>query len=247
MLRRRSSLLAVAVLTLAACQTRASHERPKPVVSASTPRAAKPALPDPIRVESLAGESPPVFALRGAPRGTARLVFLHGICGHGLGYAQAFAFSAAKHGTLIAPQGDLVCNGALSKWSNDIAALDARIQRAFTALGDENPGGETVVIGMSQGATRAAQLVKRYPERYTRLIAMATPEALRPGELRTLHSAVLMAGERDRQDLMKQSARSLGVSKVPAKFMLIPQAVHGAMGPTPEATMGEALDWLFAH
>ena len=185
--------------------------------------------------------------MRGRPRGAERLVFLHGMCGHGLGYAQSFAHSAAKHGTLIAPQGDLSCGDALSKWSSDVAALDARIVRAFAALGDPRPEGELVVIGMSQGATRAVQLVKLHPQRYTRLISMAAPSALKPGELRGLHGAVMMAGERDRQDLMRESARALKASRVPVTFMLIPEAAHGAMGPTPEATMAEALAWLFAH
>jgi hypothetical protein len=39
----------------------------------------------------------------------------------------------------------------------------------------------------------------------------------------------------------------LKATGVPAIFMLIPQASHGAMGPTPERTMGEALDWLWQN
>jgi hypothetical protein len=54
-----------------------------------------------------------------------------------------------------------------------------------------------------------------------------------------------MAGERDRRDLMRQSQRSLAAARIPATFILIPEATHGAMGPTPEVTMGEALDFLF--
>lgn len=202
---------------------------------------------EPLRIEPLEGESPPVFVMRGGARGPRRLVFLHGMCGHGLGYAQSFAHSAAKHGTLIAPQADVGCGDGLSKWSSDVAALDARIVRVFEALGDPEPRGEVIVIGMSQGATRAAELVKRDPQRYTRLISMAAPSAIEPNELSTLKSAVTMAGERDRQDLMRESARALEASRVPATFLLIPEAVHGAMGPTPEKTMGEALDWLLSH
>jgi hypothetical protein len=99
---------------------------------------------------------------------------------------------------------------------------------------------------MSQGATRAVALVKRFPKRYTRLVSMDAPSALKPGELRELRGAVMMAGERDRHDLMRESERALAASGVPAIFMLIPEAGHGAMGPTPEQTMGAALDWLRA-
>ncbi len=194
-----------------------------------------------------AKESPPTFVMRGAPHGSERLVFLHGMCGHGLGYAQAFQSSAAKRASLIAPQGDVSCGGVFSKWSGDVAALDARITRTFQALGDPEPGGEVTILGMSQGATRAVALARKYPRRYTRLISMAAPEALKPGDLRGLRGAVMMAGERDRKDLMRASERALRATGVPATFMLIPEASHGAMGPRPEHTMGEALAWLSAN
>jgi pimeloyl-ACP methyl ester carboxylesterase len=200
----------------------------------------------PIRIEALAGAEPPVFVLRGEPRGAGRLVFLHGMCGHGLGYAQSFQFSAAARGTLIAPQADVSCGGVWSKWSADLNKLDARIVETFKSLGHSEPIDDIVIIGMSQGATRAAELAKKWPERYTRLISMDAPTALRPGELRSLKAAVMMAGERDRQDLMRQSERALQRSGVPVTFVLIPQATHGAMGPTPEATMDKAFAFLDA-
>lgn len=189
----------------------------------------------------------PVFVMRGGPRGPGRLVFLHGMCGHGLGYAQAFQFSAAKVGTLIAPQGDVSCGGVWSKWSAKLDALDARIERAFRALGDTGPFVGIWILGMSQGATRAAALARKYPERYTHLVVMDAPTAIPPGDLRALRAAVLMAGQRDRHDLMQASERALRRGGVPAKFLIIPEAGHGAMGPTPEKTMGEALEFLSLH
>jgi pimeloyl-ACP methyl ester carboxylesterase len=56
-----------------------------------------------------------------------------------------------------------------------------------------------------------------------------------------------MAGERDRHDLMQASERALRRGGVPARFQIIPEAGHGAMGPTPEKTMGEALEFLSLH
>lgn len=198
-----------------------------------------------IRIEALRrDEQPPTFVMRGGPRGAGRLVFLHGMCGHGLGYAQSFQFSAAKAGTLIAPQGDVSCGGVWSKWSNDVAKLDARIVAAFRELGHAEPIDDVTVIGMSMGATRAEQLIRRFPERYTRLIAMAGPNVVDARGLHQLRAAVLMAGERDRRDLMKASERVLRARGVPAQFMLIPEATHGAMGPVPEQTMGAALAFL---
>jgi predicted esterase len=190
--------------------------------------------------------NPPTWVLRGGPRGPGKLVFLHGMCGHGLGYAQAFQFSAAKWGTLVAPQADIACGkGPWAKWSMDLAALDARIEAAFLALDPSQPVEGVVVMGYSQGATRAEALARRWPKRYTKLVSIAAPQAPSPRGLSALSSAVMMAGARDRQDLMKAGTRSLLAAGVPTTFMVIPEASHGAMGPTPEKTMGEALDWLF--
>jgi pimeloyl-ACP methyl ester carboxylesterase len=242
---------AAVIFALLACQARrttpAVEKRVVSNAGSAKPRAGQ-ADPGPIRMEALdSAAKAPVFVMRGAPRGTGRLAFLHGMCGHGLGYAQAFQFSAAKRGTLIAPQADVSCGGPFSKWSSDVAALDARIVQTFEALAQPGGSPEVIIIGMSQGAERAVALVKRYPERYTRLISMDAPTALKPGQLRSLRAAVMMAGELDRQDLMQKSARALTVSGVPVTFLVIPRAGHGAMGPNPEQTMGAALDWLWAH
>jgi len=199
-----------------------------------------------VRIEALDETTKPsVFVLRGNPRGPEKLVFLHGMCGHGLGYAQSFQKSAAKRGRLVVPQGDVPCeNGPWARWSKDVAALDARITAAFRALGHAEPIGDVIVMGYSQGATRAESLAREFPERYTRLVLIGGPYAANPRGLETLRAAVAMAGERDRRDLMQASARSLTAAKVPATFLLIPEATHGSMGPHPETTMDEVFTWL---
>ncbi|HEX6271968.1 MAG TPA: hypothetical protein VFZ53_02965 [Polyangiaceae bacterium] len=198
----------------------------------------------PIRVEPLDGVTPPVFVLRGAPRGPERLVFLHGMCGDGLGYAQSFQRSAAEQGTLIAPRADVPCDGGGARWSKDVAALDARVTAAFRALGHAEPVNDIIVIGYSQGATRAESLAREFPERYTRLVLMGGPYAANARGLETLRGAVALAGDRDRLDLMKSSARTLKAAGVPATFFLIPDAPHGSMGSRPEGTMAEVFAWL---
>ena len=55
----------------------------------------------------------------------------------------------------------------------------------------------------------------------------------------------MMAGERDRLDLMKQAASVYRAAGIPATFQAIPGARHGEMGPHPEETMGGALDWCW--
>jgi len=202
----------------------------------------------PIRMEVLdPHEQPPTFVMRGGPRGPARLVFLHGMCGHGLGYAQAFQWSASEKGTLVAPQGDRPCGGPWSAWSSDLDALDARIVAAFHALGHRDPIDDIVIMGYSQGAMRAEALARKWPARYTRLVLMSAPAIVSSRGLGSVRAAVMMAGERDRQDRMKMGVRVMLAAGIPSTYIMIPEATHGAMGPVPEKTMSEALNWLWMH
>jgi len=200
-----------------------------------------------LRVEALDNASPVMFVLRGEPRGPGKLVFIHGICGHALGYAQSFARSAARYGTLIAPQGDRQCDGTpLAKWSLDTAALDARIVAAFRALGFAEPITDITAIGYSQGANRAEALAREWPARYTRVIFIAGPTKVSPHGLK-VRAAAMMAGTLDRQDLMQDSSKAFLTAGRRARYLALPNARHGAMGDHPEVSMGAALDWLYAE
>jgi pimeloyl-ACP methyl ester carboxylesterase len=213
--------------------------------SASTSALARPA--GPVRVEALdATTTPPTFVLRGPRGGDAPIVFLHGMCGHALGYAQSFQHGAARKGFLVAPQGDVACGGPWAKWSGNVDALDRRIVDAFAALGLTGVR-DVIVIGYSQGATRAEALARKWPERYTLLVLIGAPGKPAPWGMARVRGAVMMAGERDRQDLMRAGAGSFRAAGIPSTYMVIPEARHGGMGPTPEKTMGEALDWLLSH
>jgi pimeloyl-ACP methyl ester carboxylesterase len=243
------SLLCVVALPLVSGQCAREGEPSRSAVApvaSGVPSAS--ATPGPLVVEPLEGTTPPVYVLRGGVTGKQKLVFLHGMCGHGLGYAQSFQRSAAQRGTLIAPQADVSCgNGPWARWSKDIAALDRRITATFRTLGHPEPIRDIIVIGYSQGATRAEALAREYPDVYTRLVVMGGPYAANPRGLESLRALVAMAGERDRRDLMQASARSLAAVGVPATFLLIPEATHGSMGPHPEETMDDMLTWLSEH
>lgn len=226
-----------------------SGEKTPAATAPESSERAKTATSDgPIRMEAASKEEkPPTFVMRGGPYGPSRIVFIHGMCAHALGYAQAFQFSAAKRGLLVAPQGDKPCQGPWASWTNDLDKLDARIASAIRSADPSDPVEDVVAIGYSQGAVRAEDLARKWPARYTRLVLIASPRVSSPRGFEHVRSAVMMAGERDRKDLMKESARVLEQAGIPATFMVIPEATHGAMGPTPEKTMGDALEWLFAH
>lgn len=188
----------------------------------------------------------PSFVLRGA-KGRGRMVFLHGMCGHGQGYVQAFQFAAAEKGTVIALSADIPCDGSADfrKWSADVAAIDRRILAAFRAAGDEQAASaKIVVIGMSQGALRAEALAERFPDRYTHAIFMGAPRPPSPARVRRLRGAVVMSGEFEGTWAMKKGAEALARAGVPATFIPIPKAQHAQLTEG-ERVMGEALDWLW--
>src|SRR5205085_1587427 len=80
-------------------------------------------------------------------------------------------------------------DGSARKWSNDLVAMDRRIEAAFREAG----AGElrdVVVIGYSQGAERAERLVARWPEKYAAAILMASPIEPSPRDLGSLSAVV---------------------------------------------------------
>jgi pimeloyl-ACP methyl ester carboxylesterase len=195
-----------------------------------------------IRVEALdPNETPPTFVVRGA-HGPHAMAFVHGLCGNAQGYLSAFPHAAARHGPVVAPQGDKPCSGAFNTWSGDLVKLDARIANGFEALGQKPH--EITVIGYSLGATLALGLARKWPERYTRLVLIAAPDAPAAYGLRGVKSTVMMAGEHDRHDVMRAGMRALRNAGIPSTFMVLKGAGHGEMGPDAEFAMGEALDWL---
>lgn len=239
-----------------ACQQGGSHSTVGHAASSAATQPTDPTEPTatalrvsraegPVRVEALEGTDPVTFVARGHA-GDKRLVFLHGMCGHAKGYAQSFQYSATLWGRLIAPQGDIVCGkGPWAKWSADVAPLDERIDQAFSRTHAGN--GPIAVIGYSQGATRTEQLARRWPEKYAWLVSIGAPRSPSPRGLGHLKRAVMMAGERDRQDQMKQAVRAFERAGIPCTFIELPQARHGSMGKYPEKTMSRALLWLFDH
>lgn len=251
MLRRfaRCSALILTEAALAACaRERTAEVRREPArVTAATVE--PPPSEGPVRMEevTIAGDLP-AFALRG-PRGAALdLVFVPGMCVHPLGYAQAFQFTAAEHGPMIAVQGDLSCGDDGSRrWSSDLAAMDRRIDAAWRAAYRDVPR-EITLVGYSQGAERAEALAARWPAKYTHLVLIASPITPSPSRLRRARAVVLMAGTWDvSRPRMRADVEPFRRAGVASTFIEIPNAQHGGMGDAPEVTMDEALDFAAAE
>lgn len=189
----------------------------------------------------------PAFVLRGAS-GSRRIVFLQGYCCHALGYVQSFQHAAARHGTLVAVQADKPCDDpSMRRWTNTPSQLDARVENAFRASGDTTPLEDLAVVGYSEGAVLAEMLAHRNPTRYAHVVLVGGPQKPVEWRLRKTRSTVMIAGSKDRQDLMKTGARDLNASGIPSTFLILPGAKHGQMGSESERVMGEALDWLWEN
>jgi pimeloyl-ACP methyl ester carboxylesterase len=184
-----------------------------------------------------------VFVVKGA-RGSHAGVFLHGLCGHPKAYLDTFPNTAAEYGPFIAPNGDAPCNGPYRSWTGKTEALDEQILEGLRHAGVKDEPKDVTLIGYSMGGTRALALARRSPERYTKLILMATPDTPSPQGLDRVRAAVMMAGSRDRSDKMKAGQRAFEKAGIPSTFITLPGAAHGEMGPEAERVMKEALDWV---
>ncbi|WP_394830448.1 alpha/beta hydrolase [Pendulispora rubella] len=242
---RRLSLSAA--LTLAV----GCRNAPAPAPAAETTTAADVSAPSPddapyaeARTVDVPGDLP-VFYVAGRRNTTERMVFLHGACTHGLGYIQAFQTTARTRGSLMALQGEHDCGRGMRSWSWDLEKLDARIDAGFRAARDERAG-PIVAIGYSQGALVAEKLAAKYPSKYRRIILMGAPRTADARSLTKLEGAVLMAGTFDNRAVMKEGVAALTRTNVPATFIEIPNARHGALLEG-ERIMDEAFTWLQTH
>jgi pimeloyl-ACP methyl ester carboxylesterase len=184
------------------------------------------------------------FVVRGREH-RVKMLFLPGACVHPGGYVQAFQHTAAARGDLVTLQGDVSCggDGFARRWSNDLAAMEHRIEAAFAAAGAGEVH-DVVVVGYSQGAERAERLVARWPDRYVGAVLIASPVAPVARDFASCAAVVTMAGSRDLQDTMRAAVPTLRRAGIPSEFLVLPGARHGEMGEDPEATMSEALDFV---
>ncbi|MEM9695156.1 MAG: alpha/beta fold hydrolase [Myxococcota bacterium] len=186
------------------------------------------------------------------PAGSAvAMVYLHGLCGDPLAF-RAWMEAAAVHGTLISMRGDEPCpgRGGRTKWSFDYRRLDARITRAITTVSArrETPLDldEVVAIGYSQGAHRVHWLAARYPDRYRRVVVIAMTTPPLATHFARAERVLIMAGGRDARQHLYEGHLELRKAGVVSRYAEFPGARHGEYGEKAEATMTDALGWLFA-
>lgn len=187
--------------------------------------------PAPARVDRLPvpGDLPAslVPSLDGTPPTT---VFLPGLCSNAHAYLQAFPEAARRQGGVVAIDGDQPC-GALKdfrSFSWDATKLHARIEAATTAAGlAAVPKEGLTLVGYSQGAALAEQLVQRWPSRYSRIVligAPTDPSATRFAEARGI---VTMSCSRDVPGKMKEATKRFVRAGIPSTYVEMPDCTHG--------------------
>ncbi len=188
----------------------------------------------------------PALIVRGARAHRLQMVFIPGMCVHPGGYVSAFQHTAASRGDLVAVQADVSCggDGSMRRWSNDLVAMNRRIDAALAATGVGAPR-DVVLIGYSQGAERIERLVAKWPEKYSRVVLMASPITPSVRAYSRAAAVVLMAGTHDMsRGTMRNTVVPMQRAKIAATFIEIPDAHHGSMGNDPETMMKSALDFV---
>jgi pimeloyl-ACP methyl ester carboxylesterase len=213
---------------------------PEPPASDTTPEQA------PAQVDRLLVPGDRVASIVRSKDGAAPVtVFMPGMCSNANAYLQTFPEAARKHGGVVAIDGDQPCGqDGFRSFSWDAGRQHARIEAALAAAGlSEIPRQGVTLVGYSQGAALAEQLVQRWPDRYARIVLIGAPTDPSPRSFVRARALVTMSCDRDVPARMKQAAVGTARSGVPATYFEMPGCTHG------NVTEGERIfdatfDWL---
>lgn len=222
-----------------------------PPIATLQPAPAPEPEPVPLELRSVpvSGDKPARVALPGASTDRA-IIYLHGWCGD-VTKVKSWMDAPSEHGTLIAPFGDYACAGKPGRfrWTADVKFLDYRLRKVVRsvakATGRELDEERIVLVGYSEGAERAEQLMHAYPKRYTRAILMSGPSVPSYDRVRHAEALVISRGEAEYRTPYRTAAQLIARAGTPALYAELPDAAHGDFGSTPEASLGHMLGWVF--
>ena len=215
-------------------QTNEEGKRPGNVAETPAPHAPPKAPPPPARVERIRVPGDSVASIvRSVDLKAPTTVFLGGICSNANAYLQTFPEAAQKQGGVVAIEGDRECSadGVFRTYSWDAGRQHARIEAALAAAGvSEIPNTGITLIGYSQGAALAEQMVQRWPDRYTRLVLIGAPTDPAPKNFAAARGVVTMSCDRDVVARMKTAATGIAKAGTPATYLQMPGCTHGGIG-----------------
>ncbi len=235
----------------------ASAEPVARIAPAAPARAETSVPPAPLPAGVVPGESAlvpvaedrPVLVIH-APAGNDRaIVYLPGLCGN-VHAVEAWKEAAAQSGTLIGLLGDKPCGGGRYHWGKKLDVIQARIERALSAVKAARGGAldieHPILFGYSQGADRAEHLAEQHPQKYRRVVLGGSPHEPLLRHLGDQRAIAVFGGELETFGRMQAGAEVLAAAGKPARFFLLPRAKHGEFGPDGNRVMAELFAWLLA-
>ena len=229
--------------------SREEAKRPAAVAETAAPPAPEPAPPPPppARVERIRVPGDSIASLvRSTDKKPPTTVFLGGVCSNANAYLQTFPEAAQKHGGVVAIEGDRECSadGVFRTYSWDAGRQHQRIEAALAATGvTEIPKSGLTLVGYSQGAALAEQMVQRWPDRYRRIVLIGAPTDPAPKNFVSAGAVVTMSCDRDVVARMKTAATGITKAGTPATYVQMPGCTHGGIGEG-ERVFGEAFSFL---
>jgi pimeloyl-ACP methyl ester carboxylesterase len=172
------------------------------------------------------------------------------MCSNANAYLQTFPEAARGQGGVIGVDGDQPCGSPTSGYHTfawDAAKLHGRVEAALAAAGmTEIPKEGITLVGYSQGASLAEQMVQRWPDRYARVVLIGAPTNPQPASFRRARGLVTMSCDQDVPARMRGAAESTARSGVPATYFQMPGCRHGNVTEG-ERIFGASFDWLRTH
>lgn len=171
----------------------------------------------------------PASIVRGEPSAPPTTVFLPGLCSNANAYLQAFPEAASRQGGVLAIEGDQPCGvEGFRSFSWDAARVHGRIEAAMAAAGlTVVPREGLTLVGYSQGAALAEQLVQRWPSRYARIVLIGAPTDPSAARLAEARAIVTMSCSRDVPWKMKEATARFARAGIPSSYVEMPGCTHG--------------------
>jgi predicted esterase len=208
--------------------------------------------------ESAPTPRPPVLlktdAVESAKSPSPMVVYLHGMCGgpeHGCGYFRDKVPDAAW---LVCPTAPSACPGGGTQWHGPLSSRAAVLADAEKRLLSEHPGQVDaargrVLIGFSQGAYLARDLLRAEPGRYRGVLFIGADIQLAAETLRAagVKRAAFASGQFDMMRRpLERAAASLTAEKFPARFVDLGRVGHTYVPAADDSVLRETLSWLDA-
>ena len=176
-------------------------------------------------------------------------VYLHGIAGGPERGCAEFAHSVPTYGWLVCPHAN-VREGQRYSWGGSLSAQWAVVQDALAQVAEEpevDPRAPVVLLGFSQGAYVAAQLVTAYPNKIRAVLFVGAnvrpnKDALgKAGVKKVGFAAGLYDGT---HAYLNESARQLEQGGYPAQFRSLGRVGHTYVGDAQARAIDSLVSWM---